>query len=137
MELMLLDPNLIPVFCFSTRFPGGESYSDLIDRLYSIVIDVEQQLGLATIVSHVSVLQVLISYFRSTPIQKCMDVEVPLHTVFKFTPLRGGGWLESQHVLLPTDGPNEVGSGTFWHPDCNDKPQIRTGSSVFLSTISS
>ncbi|KAL3905488.1 MAG: hypothetical protein SGARI_004434 [Bacillariaceae sp.] len=86
---------------FLTRFPGGESYSDLIDRLYSIIIDVEQQLGLALIVSHISVLQVLMSYFRSTPIQQCMDIEVPMNTVFKFTPLRGGGWLESQHNLLP------------------------------------
>jgi broad specificity phosphatase PhoE len=94
---------------FFTRFPGGESYSDLIDRLYSIVIDIEQQLGLALIVSHVSVLQVLISYFRSTPIQQCMDIEVPMHTVFKFTPLRGGGWLESHHNLLPEAHEPETG----------------------------
>ncbi|KAL3927415.1 MAG: hypothetical protein SGARI_005329, partial [Bacillariaceae sp.] len=88
---------------FLTRFPGGESYSDLIDRLYTIVLDIEQQLGLALVVSHVSVLQVLMSYFRSTPIQQCIDIEVPMHTVFKFTPLRGGGWLESQHDLMPED----------------------------------
>ena len=83
------------------RFPGGESYGDLIDRLYSIIIDMEQQLGPVVAVSHVSVLQVLVSYFRSTPIHKCMDIEIPMHTVLKFVPLRGGGWLESQHVLLP------------------------------------
>eukprot|EP00429_Kryptoperidinium_foliaceum_P024126 CAMPEP_0176143664 /NCGR_PEP_ID=MMETSP0120_2-20121206/73128_1 /TAXON_ID=160619 /ORGANISM="Kryptoperidinium foliaceum, Strain CCMP 1326" /LENGTH=672 /DNA_ID=CAMNT_0017479989 /DNA_START=11 /DNA_END=2029 /DNA_ORIENTATION=+ len=85
---------------FHTRFPGGESYSDLIDRLYSTVIDIEEQLGLAVAVSHVSALQALISYFRGTPIHECMDIEIPMHTVFKFVPLRGGGWLESQHLLL-------------------------------------
>jgi broad specificity phosphatase PhoE len=107
----------------------------LIDRLYSIIIDIEQQLGLAAVVSHVSVLQVLISYFRSTPIQKCMEIEVPLHTVFKFTPLRGGGWLESQHVLLPNDGPHQVDSGSVWDRYRNDnKPQIRHGSSIFFSS---
>jgi broad specificity phosphatase PhoE len=98
----------------SLRFPGGESYSDLIDRLYSIVIDMEQQLGLAVVVSHVSVLQVLVSYFRGTPIRECMDIEIPMHTVMKFTPLRGGGWLETQHALLPDDGPemepNRIGA---------------------------
>mmetsp|Transcript_9544 Transcript_9544/g.16703 ORF Transcript_9544/g.16703 Transcript_9544/m.16703 type:complete len:421 (-) Transcript_9544:297-1559(-) len=93
---------------FFTRFPGGESYSDLIDRLYSVVIDMEQQLGLALVVSHVSVLQVLVSYFRSTPIRECMDIEIPMHTVLKFTPLRGGGWLESQHALLPDDIPEQT-----------------------------
>ncbi|KAG7370178.1 bifunctional 6-phosphofructo-2-kinase [Nitzschia inconspicua] len=119
---------------FYTRFPGGESYSDLIDRLYTIIIDIEQQLGLATVVSHVSVLQVLISYFRSTPIQQCMDIEVPLHTVFKFTPLRGGGWLESQHVLLPNDGRDEVDSGTIWDNIDGAKQPMRQESSVFLSS---
>lgn len=63
----------------------------------------EQQLGLVTVVSHVSALQVLVSYFRCSPIQQCMDIEIPMHTVLKFTPLRGGGWLESQHPLLPED----------------------------------
>jgi hypothetical protein len=85
----------------ATRFPGGESYADLIDRLTSIIIDIEQQLGLAVVVSHVSILQVLVSYFRSTPIYECMNIEIPMHTVVKFVPLRGGGWLESQHALLP------------------------------------
>ena len=85
------------------RFPGGESYSDLINRLESVVIDMEQQLGLAVVVSHVSVLQVLVSYFRSTPVEECTSIEVPMHTVLKFVPLRGGGWLESHHNLLPDE----------------------------------
>jgi len=94
-------------FCFfatfSFRFPGGESYSDLINRLESVVIDMEQQLGPAVVVSHVSVLQVLVSYFRSTPVAECMGIEIPIHTVLKFVPLRGGGWLETHHKLLPDD----------------------------------
>jgi hypothetical protein len=28
-----------------------------------------------------------------------MEIEVPLHTVIKFTPARGGGWTESRHPL--------------------------------------
>jgi len=63
----------------------------------------EQQLGPAVVVSHVSVLQVLVSYFRSTPVAECTGIEVPMHTVLKFVPLRGGGWLESHHKLLPDD----------------------------------
>ena len=91
------------LFVSFQRFPGGESYSDLINRLESVVIDMEQQLGLAVVVSHVSVLQVLVSYFRSTPVEECTGIEIPMHTVLKFVPLRGGGWLESQHALLPDD----------------------------------
>lgn len=117
-----------PFVLFWQRFPGGESYSDLIDRLYSIVIDMEQQLGLAVVVSHVSALQVLVSYFRSTPVRECMDIEIPMHTVLKFVPLRGGGWLESRHNLLPDDGPVEPteprGEEPIWGDGCSCLPQV-------------
>lgn len=83
------------------RFPGGESYKDLIRRLESVVVDLEQQVIPVLVVSHVSVLQMLIAYFRKSPIEKCMNIEVPLHTAIKFTPSRGGGWSESQHTLTP------------------------------------
>lgn len=53
------------------------------------------------IVSHVSVLQMLIAYFRNSPVEEAMTIEVPLHTVLKFSPVRGGGWTESQHELAP------------------------------------
>eukprot|EP00977_Amphora_coffeiformis_P027936 scaffold34666_cov158-Amphora_coffeaeformis.AAC.5 len=84
---------------FSTRFPGGESYHDLIRRLNTVVIDVEQQVVPVLVVSHVSILQCLMAYFRNTPVKTCMTAEVPMHTVIKFEPARGGGWKESWHPL--------------------------------------
>ena len=87
-----------PPFVFLS-FPGGESYSDLINRLESVIIDMEQHLGVVVAVSHVSVLQVLVAYFRSTTVEECTSIEIPMHTVLKFVPLRGGGWLESHHPL--------------------------------------
>lgn len=86
---------------FITRFPGGESYKDLIARLESVVVDLEQQVIPTLVVSHVSVLQMLIAYFRKSPVEEAMQIEVPMHTVLKFTPARGGGWNESQHELAP------------------------------------
>ena len=62
----------------------------------------EQQVTPTLVVSHVSVLQMLIAYFRNSPVEKCMDIAIPLHTVIKFTPARGGGWSESIHPLVVT-----------------------------------
>lgn len=86
---------------FMTRFPGGESYKDLILRLESVVVDMEQQVIPTLVVSHVSVLQMLVAYLRKSPVEEAMQIEVPLHTVLKFTPARGGGWKESCHELAP------------------------------------
>jgi broad specificity phosphatase PhoE len=73
----------------------------LIRRLESIVVDLEQQVIPTLVVSHVSVLQMLIAYFRNSPVEEAMKIEVPLHTVLKFTPARGGGWHETCHELAP------------------------------------
>jgi len=82
---------------FLTRFPGGECYADLIHRLETCIIDMEQQVNMVCAASHVSVLQVLMAYFRRTPVEECTSIEVPMHTVIKYTPVTGGGWTESQH----------------------------------------
>jgi Histidine phosphatase superfamily (branch 1) len=118
------------------RFPGGESYRDLMSRLTSVVIDVEQEVVPTLVVSHVSILQCLMAYFRNSRVEQCMSIEVPLHTVIKFTPVRGkalflnpmsafcfkamsiglkiltfsgGGWSESHHPFYDV----QVQSDTF------------------------
>jgi hypothetical protein len=82
------------------RFPGGESYRDLIRRLINVAIEIEQQVIPTLVLSHVSILQCLMAYFRNSPVEQCMSIEVPMHTVIKFTPVRGGGWSETQHPLF-------------------------------------
>eukprot|EP00542_Grammatophora_oceanica_P018786 CAMPEP_0194045456 /NCGR_PEP_ID=MMETSP0009_2-20130614/16795_1 /TAXON_ID=210454 /ORGANISM="Grammatophora oceanica, Strain CCMP 410" /LENGTH=593 /DNA_ID=CAMNT_0038690319 /DNA_START=16 /DNA_END=1797 /DNA_ORIENTATION=+ len=96
---------------YNTRFPGGESYCDLISRLETVVIDIEQQVAPVLVVSHVSCLQALIAYFRNSPVEQCMSIEVPMHTVIKFTPSRGGGWIESRHVLV--EEPENAGAAVI------------------------
>lgn len=93
------------VFDSFYSFTGGESYRDLTRRLTSVVIEVEQQVIPTLVVSHVSILQCLMAYFRNTPIERCMSIEVPMHTVIKFTPVRGGGWSESVHLLSESANP--------------------------------
>lgn len=134
-----------------SRFPGGESYKDLVRRLESIVVDLEQQVIPTLVVSHVSVLQLLIAYFRKSPVEECMHIEVPLHTVIKFTPARGGGWTESQFPLTPTiprtnstgshlhsDGLDSIGGGFLSTPIAQKSPiwgdHMRTPSSISINS---
>ena len=94
------------------------------------MVDIEQQVSPALIVGHVSVLQVLVAYFRNTPVENCTSIALPMNTVLKFTPSKGkcissihliyfnfnqlivaknispskgGGWQESQHCILNSD----------------------------------
>jgi len=108
-DIQTFDPQWFQQFTnepYFTRYPGGECYSDLITRLEPVIIDVEQQTAPVLVVSHISTLQALVCYFRNpekNPVESCMDINIPLHTVIKFTPSRGGGWKESHHQLLSQD----------------------------------
>lgn len=77
----------------------------MIHRLESVVIEMEQQVIPVLIVSHVSTLQILIAYLRGSPVEKAVSIQVPMHTVLKYTPSRGGGWSESIHPLFPDSTP--------------------------------
>ena len=125
------------MYTIISRFPGGESYGDLINRLESVVIDMEQQLGPTVVVTHVSVLQVLVSYFRSTPVGKCTEIEIPMHTVLKFVPLRGGGWLESHHKLSPEQAEVRLAKQPIWGDSRSCLPQKLNQGEVTDSSIRS
>lgn len=78
-----------------------------MSRLTTVVIDVEQEVVPTLVVSHVSILQCLMAYFRNSRVEQCMSIEVPLHTVIKFTPVRGGGWSESHHPFYDVQVPQD------------------------------
>ncbi|KAI9909591.1 hypothetical protein PsorP6_014843 [Peronosclerospora sorghi] len=69
-----------------TRFPGGESYQDLMLRLEPVLIDIEQHTGPVLVVSHISTLQVLYAYFLGAPIECCPELEIPFHSVLELVP---------------------------------------------------
>lgn len=89
---------------FYTRFPGGECQADLMIRLEPMAICIEQQTDPVLLVTHTSVLQALVAYFRNSDAEDCVDIDLPLNTVFKFTPVKGGGWLETRHCILAEGG---------------------------------
>jgi broad specificity phosphatase PhoE len=92
---------------FRTRFPGGESYQDLVSRLETTVIDIEQQVTPVLVVSHSHVIQVLLSYFLNSPVEECASIKVPYNTVIQISPLRGGGYRETRHELIHADSEEE------------------------------
>eukprot|EP00512_Aurantiochytrium_limacinum_P005207 CAMPEP_0171498374 /NCGR_PEP_ID=MMETSP0958-20121227/7813_1 /TAXON_ID=87120 /ORGANISM="Aurantiochytrium limacinum, Strain ATCCMYA-1381" /LENGTH=868 /DNA_ID=CAMNT_0012032763 /DNA_START=697 /DNA_END=3303 /DNA_ORIENTATION=+ len=77
---------------YTHRFPGGESYLDLVTRLEPVLIEVEQQTAPCLIVSHVSCIQVLLAYFLGAPVEEAMKIKVPLHKLIEVTPNLGGSW---------------------------------------------
>ena len=86
------------------RFPGGESFNDVVRRLEPLLIEIEQQTTPVLVVSHGSTLRALYSYFSGVPIEHSLDSDFPLHTVVELTPVIGGSWIEQRFQLCPSGG---------------------------------
>ncbi|XP_027368947.1 6-phosphofructo-2-kinase/fructose-2,6-bisphosphatase-like [Abrus precatorius] len=65
------------------RYPRGESYLDVIQRLEPVIIELERQRAPVVVISHQAVLRALYAYFTDRPLKEISDIEVPLHTIIE------------------------------------------------------
>ncbi len=71
---------------FRYRYPRGESYEDVIQRLDPLIIQLERQTKPLLIIGHQAVLRALYAYLMDKPPSECPRLELPLHTVIQLTP---------------------------------------------------
>jgi broad specificity phosphatase PhoE len=80
------------------RYPRGESYADVIQRLEPVIIETERQTSPVLIVAHLAVLRALYAYFTDQKPEECLTMEVPFNTVIELKP-GPYGFDERRHVL--------------------------------------
>jgi broad specificity phosphatase PhoE/predicted kinase len=68
------------------RYPRGESYADLIQRLDRVIIEIERHDTPILIIGHQGVLRALYAYMMDTPPKDCPHLSMPLHTVIELIP---------------------------------------------------
>ena len=68
------------------RYPRGESYLDVIERLIPPIHEFERLHDPVLIVSHQGVLRVIYAYLMGLPRDQAPFVSIPLNTVIKLTP---------------------------------------------------
>ena len=90
---------------FHYRYPGGESYHDLILRLEPIIMELERQNPQQSgnhvlIIGHQAVLRGIYAYLMGMKRDELPYVHVPLHTLVKVTP-RAYGQCEEEMIRVP------------------------------------
>ncbi|XP_066164654.1 6-phosphofructo-2-kinase/fructose-2,6-bisphosphatase isoform X3 [Oryza sativa Japonica Group] len=65
------------------RYPRGESYLDVIQRLEPVIIELERQRAPVVVISHQAVLRALYAYFADKPLEELPNIEIPLHTIIE------------------------------------------------------
>ncbi|XP_030314161.1 6-phosphofructo-2-kinase/fructose-2,6-bisphosphatase 4 isoform X1 [Calypte anna] len=95
------------------RYPKGESYEDLVQRLEPVIMELERQENVL-VICHQAVMRCLLAYFLDKPAEQLPYLKCPLHTVLKLTPVAYGCKVESiflnvEAVNTHRDKPENVG----------------------------
>lgn len=79
------------------RFPRGESYLDLIDRIEPVVLEIQRQHGPVFVVAHDSVLRALHCYFTARGRADVPTTAIPPSSAVRLT---GGAYTSGEDVFL-------------------------------------
>ncbi|XP_043932395.1 6-phosphofructo-2-kinase/fructose-2,6-bisphosphatase 2 isoform X2 [Protopterus annectens] len=79
------------------RYPGGESYQDLVQRLEPVIMELERQENVL-VISHQAVMRCLLAYFLDKSADELPYLKCPLHSVIKLTPVAYGCKVETIHL---------------------------------------
>lgn len=69
------------------RYPRGESYVDVINRLEPVIIELERERRPVLVIAHQAVLRALYAYLMDRPPSEVPYLPIPLHTVIRLTPI--------------------------------------------------
>ncbi|XP_040030766.2 6-phosphofructo-2-kinase/fructose-2,6-bisphosphatase 3 isoform X5 [Gasterosteus aculeatus] len=94
------------------RYPAGESYQDLVQRVEPVIMDLERQANVL-VICHQAVMRCLLAYFLDKSAEEMPYLKCPLHTVLKLTPVAYGCKVESislnvEAVNTHRDRPEEM-----------------------------
>ncbi|HVY44538.1 MAG TPA: histidine phosphatase family protein, partial [Minicystis sp.] len=92
---------------FRYRYPRGESYQDVIQRLDPVIIELERQRVPVLVVAHQAVLRALYAYLMDLPPSDCTRIPIPLHTVIELVP-QAYGAEERRYPLDPSEAGGDL-----------------------------
>jgi broad specificity phosphatase PhoE/predicted kinase len=84
---------------FRYRYPRGESYQDVIQRLEPVIFELERERAPVLLIGHQAVLRALYAYMMNRPAQECPFVSIPLHTILELQPTAYG--CDERRIDLP------------------------------------
>jgi broad specificity phosphatase PhoE/predicted kinase len=84
---------------FRYRYPRGESYQDVIQRLEPVIFELERERAPVLLIGHQAVLRALYAYMMDRPASECPFVSIPLHTILELEPTAYG--CDERRIELP------------------------------------
>ncbi|PNH04155.1 6-phosphofructo-2-kinase/fructose-2,6-bisphosphatase, partial [Tetrabaena socialis] len=112
------------------RYPAGESYMDVIQRVEPVVIELERERECVV----VAVLRAVYGYFMNVPPEDIPRLDMPLHTLIELTPMPDGTMSEARFPVDINNAPEvmrgAVGAGSSGGGAVDHAPGLSPQSSL-------
>lgn len=120
------------------RYPAGESYLDVIQRVEPVVIEMEREKECLVVVAHQAVLRAVYGYLMGVPPEDIPGLHMPLHTLIELTPMPDGTMNEQRFEVDINNVPPEAaaGGGGGAGPDGADEGLVRSRGSISIGPAS-
>ena len=82
------------------RYPQGESYMDVIQRIEPMIFEIERSKKPIIIIGHQAMLRCLYGYFSNVNLDEIPHIDMPLNQVIKFVP-KEYGFIEEKFNIDP------------------------------------
>jgi len=82
------------------RYPRGESYLDIINRLEPVIFELERNKEPLVVVAHQAVHRCLYAYFLDLPAEEVPFLSIPLHTLIRLDPSAYGCKEKRVRILI-------------------------------------
>jgi len=106
------------------RYPRGESYLDMIQRIEPMIFELERHDGPVIVIGHQGILRCLYGYFALAPIEEIPMIDFPLNTLIKFIP-EAYGFTEERFNFDPESGNvTKITAGQKYKDDLFHRPLL-------------
>lgn len=68
------------------RYPRGESYSDLVQRIIPVIFEIERSQSPVIVVAHLSTLRCIYAYFTKNEVKDMPFIDIPYNSLIKLIP---------------------------------------------------
>lgn len=92
------------------RYPRGESYVDVVQRLEPVILELEREREPVLVIGHQAVLRMLYAYFMDRRPEDVLHIDIPIHTVIELVP-GPYSFEERRYHLSLDDADGPVGMG--------------------------
>ena len=112
------------------RYPGGESYVDVITRLEPVILELERQRGPVLIIGHNAVIRAIYAYYMGLKQEECTTLDIPLHTLIRLTTRAYG----AEEQRIPLDVENVDNNRTPESSGDDEPPEVKLSELSLAST---